>query len=185
MTTIVISGKSGAGSSTVGQLLAKELGLDYFSAGKWYKQHFEMKKEEQETDAAIKGWRSERGSSKELHNKLDEIQKTVAKKGNIVMESKLGIHFLRDLADFTIWLEAPVSVRAARYAKRSKIGINAALSHLEEKESAERRSWQKIYGFDYFDQRSDADLIVDTSDKTPEEIVNHIIRVGRMKGLIG
>ncbi|MCD6215874.1 MAG: hypothetical protein DRP08_02435 [Candidatus Aenigmatarchaeota archaeon] len=185
MTTVIISGKSGAGSSTIGQLLAKKLGLDYFSLGKWYKQQFKMKSENEETDAAIKGWKSKEGSSKELHNKLDNIQLTLAKKGHIVIDSKLGIHFLKGLADFTVWLEASLPIRAARYAKRSKTDIDTAIKQLEEKESAERKSWKKIYGFDYFDQRNQADLVVDTSDKTPEEIVDHIIRVGRMRGLIG
>ena len=47
---------------------------------------------------------------------------------------------------------------------------------MKEKEKLERDNFQRIYGFDQFDLEKEADLIIDTTDKTPEEIVEEIIK---------
>jgi len=173
MSVIVISGMPGCGSSTVGKLLAEWLGLGFFSVGKYFKkQGFG----EKETARAINFLKTEKGSSEKFHKELDEEQRRVAKGGNVVIESKLGIHFLKDLANHTVWLWAPMMVRAERVAGRDKISIEEALKKLQEKEKMERELFKKIYGFDYFLQEKEADLVIDTSDKTPEKIVNEIIR---------
>ncbi|MCD6557590.1 MAG: cytidylate kinase family protein [Candidatus Aenigmarchaeota archaeon] len=175
--TIVVSGMPGCGSSTTAELLAKKLKMDFFSLGKYTKKQFQDKGE---TQSAIKQWSTDIGSSKEFHQKSDAMQQSLAKHGNIVIESKLGIHFIGKLADLKVWLEAPIHVRAQRYAKRDNLKYDEALEMLEKKEAIERRKWKEMYGFDYFDQRKDADLVIDTSDKTPEEIVDQIIRMGKL-----
>lgn len=185
MTVIVVSGKPGSGSTTISKKLAKKLNLDFFSSGLWFKQQFNNSLEtKNETSSSLKGWHSEKGKSKDLHNKLDRLQRTIASKGDIVIDSKLGIHMLGDVADIKIWLEAPLSVRAARYSKRSENDIDTSIRELEEKEIAERTNWKNIYGFDYFSQRDKADLIIDTTDKSVDDIVDHIIRTGKSLGKI-
>ncbi len=175
--TIVISGMPGCGSSTVAELLSEKLKMDFFSLGKYTKKQFQV---EGETQSAIKQWSTELGSSKEFHQKSDTMQQNLAKHGNIVIESKLGIHFVSKLADLKVWLEAPIHIRAQRYAKRDNLEYGEALEMLEKKEAVERKKWKEMYGFDYFDQRKDADLVIDTSNKTPEEIVDQIIRMGKL-----
>jgi cytidylate kinase len=66
-------------------------------------------------------------------------------------------------------------VRAQRLAGRDKISLSEADRTLDEKEKLERMNWQKIYGFDYFEQEADADLVIDTSTMTPKEIVEKIV----------
>ena len=130
--TIVISGMPGCGSSTTAELLAKKLKMDFFSLGKYTKKQFQDKGE---TQSAIKQWSTDIGSSKEFHQKSDAMQQSLAKHGNIVIESKLGIHFIGKLADLKVWLEAPIHVRAQRYAKRDNLKYDEALEMLEKKEA--------------------------------------------------
>ena len=119
---------------------------------------------------------TEKGRSLEFHHSIDALAKSIAKKGNVVVEGKIAIRMLGDISDKKIWLKALGSIRAERYAKKDHTSIEAARKDLSKKENEERGVFEKVYGFDYFEQEKEADIVVDTSDKTPEEIVNIIIR---------
>lgn len=179
MTTIVISGKPGCGSSTTGRLLAEKLKVKFFSLGDWNKKQIDKYSNsppKNETERSILMWKSAKGSSSGFHIHSDEKSLEVAKKGNVVIDAKLGIRLLKGHYDASIWLTAPIKVRAERYAKRGGTPLGTALAELKEKENLERTNWKKIYGFDYFDQEKEADLVIDTGDKSPEEIVSKILR---------
>lgn len=168
---IVISGPPGAGTTSVGKEIAKKLKLSFLSPGKTYKSFLK----EKEAKAALEFWKTEFGRSKELHKALDKYQIKEAKKGNIVIGGKLSIYFLKDIADFKIWLEAPLEVRARRTAQRDKIPFEEALKQISEREEIERKKWKEIYGFDYFDLKKDADLVLDTSNLTLEETIKKVL----------
>lgn len=168
---IAISGPPGVGTSSVAKELAKKLKLRYLSPGKIYKSYLN----EKEAKAALDFWKTSFGSSKELHKSLDKNQIEEAKKGNIVICGKLSIHFLKDVADFKIWLEAPIETRAKRTSERDRISYEKALRQIGEREKIERKKWKKIYNFDYFDQKKLADIIIDSSRLTLEQTVNKIL----------
>jgi len=170
MPTIIISGQPGAGSSTTAKLLASALGLKHWSAGEHTKQ---FGKSEHETERAVEAWKGV-AAKKEFHVQLDEKVKEVAQAGNVVIDGKLAIHFAKRFADFTVWLKCPHKVRAQRLAGRDKTSLADADSTLDEKEKLERLNWQKMYGFDPFEQEAEADLVVDTSTLSADEIVKKI-----------
>jgi len=170
MVVIVISGQPGCGNSTVAKLLAERLKLRYFSVGKLFKEQFDG---EDETARAIGGWKTERGRSKKFHEHLDNMQKEEAKKDNVVIDSKLAIKMVD--ADLKVWLKAPFEVRAKRIVDREELDGDLASRELKEKEDLERENIKRIYGFDYFDLENEADLVIDVSDKTPEQIVDIIL----------
>lgn len=171
---IVISGPPGAGSSTVSKQIAKKLKLEYFSFGELHKK-MTANWEKMEAKAALDSWKTEGGASEKTHVERDAMQTNIAKRGNIVICGKLSIHFLRDLTHYKIWIDAPLNIRAVRSAKRDKIPIKEAKKHIWERENIERESWKKIYGFDYFDQKKDADLVIDSSKLSVEETVRKIV----------
>ncbi|MEM5882791.1 MAG: cytidylate kinase family protein [Candidatus Aenigmatarchaeota archaeon] len=177
---IVISGPPGVGTSSVAREIAKKLKLRYLSPGKTYKSFLK----EKEAKAALEFWKTEFGRSKKLHKALDESQVKEAKKGNIVICGKLSIYFLKDLADLKVWLEAPLEIRAKRTAERDNIPFEEALRQISERENIERKKWKEIYGFDYFNQKKDADLVLNTSNLTLEETVNKILEFMKSKSLI-
>jgi CMP/dCMP kinase len=170
MVAVAISGMPGCGSTTAGRLLAKKLRMDFFSSGEYFKSLAEGK-----TKGALKFFASEKGSSKNLHESIDQMQIEKAKKGNIVCEGKLAIHFLKNIVDHKIWFKASQYVRAERYSRRDDIEFKEALSIVKEKDSLERKIFLEIYGFDTFNQEKDADIIIDTSHKNPDEIVQEIM----------
>lgn len=171
MPVIAIAGMPGCGSSTTARLLAKKLGLRLFIAGDYVKSFAEGK----ETERAVKVWGTKEGSSKDFHVRVDDISRQKALEGNIIVEGKLAIRMLRDIADYKIWLNAPKEVREQRYKKRDDIPIEEAKQLLEKKEKSEKTEWKRMYGFDVYKQDKEADLIIDTRTMTPEAIVNTII----------
>lgn len=176
MVVIAISGQPGCGSTTVGKLLAGKLGIKFFSLGDYTKKAaLHAHKTPIEGKRARDFWLSKKGSSKEFHQHSDALQKRLARKGNIVIDAKLAVHMLDGLPDLRVWLKAPVGERAKRYAKRDKVSIAEARKILKEKENLERANWKKMYGFDYFKQEKNADIVIDVADKKPEEIAASII----------
>ncbi len=176
MAVIVISGQPGCGSTTAGKLLSERLSINFFSVGHYFKSLDKGK----ETERSVKIWKSGAGRSLQFKKKgslnyIEELQIALAKSGSIIIESKLGIRFLKEYADIKIWLKAPIEVRAQRVAKRDKIPLKKAIVILKEKEAIERRNFKKIYGFDFFQLEKEADIVIDTSSKTPKKIVAEIL----------
>jgi len=170
---IAISGPPGAGSTSIAREVAKKLKLKYFCIGKIQKKFGKTKKE---AAASLEVWKTELGKSEKFHkNVLDKTQIEKAKEGNIVISAKLSIFMLKNLADYKIWLDTSLKVRARRTAMRDKIPVERALKEIIKREKIEREIWKKIYGFDYFDQKYSADFVLDNSKLTLKQAVNKIL----------
>jgi uncharacterized protein len=176
MVVVVISGMPGCGSSTTAKLLAKRLNYRHISGGDFFKAT--AKKygiHERETATASDFMLSKKGSSSRLHANLDKMLFLEARKGNAVIDAKLGIKMLKGAYDLSVWLKTSDSVRAKRIAGRDKISMKQALVTIRNRDRTERATFRHIYGFDTFSQAKRANLIIDTGDKTPDEITDLII----------
>ena len=169
---IAVSGPPGAGSTTIARVLAKKMKLKFFSPGLVQKK---MLRGKSQTEAVIETWKTKLVRSKKFHEDMDKLQIEKAKKGDIVICGKLSVHFLKNLADFKIWLDVPLKVRAERTARRDNISLKEAEAAIVKRENTERESWKRIYGFDYLNQKKEADLVVDSSGLTVYQTVNKII----------
>ena len=172
MPLIVISGEPQSGSSTSAKLIAKKLNLRHWSAGDYVKS---FGKAEKETERSVTAMSSEQGQSKEFHENVDKKQIEEAKKGDVVIDAKLGIHFLKDFADLTVWLACPTEERARRVAERDKVSLEEGRKLTAEIERIGRETYKRIYDFDYFNQKGRADLVIDTVENDPEQVAAKVI----------
>ncbi|MFH1623142.1 MAG: cytidylate kinase family protein [Candidatus Aenigmatarchaeota archaeon] len=175
---VAISGPPAVGSTSVAKAVAKKLGLPLLVVGKLQKR---LVRTRNESMAALLSWRTKYGSSRRTHTERDMMQVERAKRGNVVICSKLAVHFLRDVTPYKIWLHAPLAVRARRAAQRDGTNVKETFKEISERERIERREWKRIYGFDYFQQRKTADLVVDSSKLTLKQTVDRIVKFVRSK----
>lgn len=195
---IAISGPPGSGSTTTAKLLAQKLNLNYFSLGQVFKDISRGKvkeafyyptfkqlcnqknlvipefEESDDSSGALNLWQTEFGKSPTLHKTIDDLQIELANQGNIIIDAKLSLHMNKD-ANKKVWLFANLEERSKRSAKRDGLDHQKAIEIVRKRQDTERKEWSSIYGIDYFDQENLANLKIDTTFKSPEEVVNFII----------
>jgi CMP/dCMP kinase len=170
---ITLSGTAGSGKSTAGKLLAKALDCKFYGAG----------------DVRRK-FAAERGMTLEELNKLSEtdpasdimVDKYIKKMGmmgeSFVIDGRLGFNFIPH--SVKIFLDAEPNVRATRILKdkrseESYSGIDEMSRAMDERQLCDTRRYLKLYNINPY-HRSHYDLVVDSSDKTPEEVADEIHR---------
>jgi predicted cytidylate kinase len=168
---ITISGFPGSGSSTIARKLAEKLDFKYVNAGDIWD---EMSKE-RNTDVLGLNIMGETDPS--IDKELDEkMLKHAKEEGNILLEGRI-IGWLcsqNNIDAFKTWLAAPINIRAGRISRREKADFQRTKKETEEREKSEAKRYKKYYNIDIKDL-SVYDLVVDSSKKTPKEIVGFIL----------
>jgi cytidylate kinase len=162
---IAISGKSGCGNSTVSRLTAKRLGLRMIN----YTFH---------TIAEEKGLEFKElcllaETDPHWDHYLDKRQVELAAPGSCVLGSRLAVWMLKD-ADLKVFLDAPLDVRAGRIQKREGGSLETVLEETRERDRRDKNRYLKLYNIDH-DKHDFVDLVIDTTDLTPEGIVERIV----------
>jgi CMP/dCMP kinase len=163
---IAISGKSGCGNSTVSRLVAARLGLSVINY-------------------TFKNLAHDRGMSFEevcvlaetdpqYDLTIDRMQVQLAVEGSCVLGSRLAIWLLRDTA-FTVYLEAPLAVRAARIAHREGKDPETALRETDERDRRDRERYRRLYSYDV-DRWDFASLVVDAGTLDQEQVTERIVQ---------
>lgn len=172
--TIAISGPPGSGTSSIAKGIAKKLRIKYFSPGAIQKSYAKTKKE---SLAALKVWQTDLGKSEKFHRDvIDKMQIDMAKEGGIIICGKLSIKMLGNLADYKIWVQTPLRIRASRVARRDGIPVKEVIKIISDREKMEKKEWKRIYGFDYFDQKKLADFVLDNSKLSLEQAINKVLK---------
>jgi len=195
---IAISGLPGSGSTTTAKLLAEKLSSNFFTIGQVFKDvsrgkikdkfYYEdlmslCKKHDvvipefkniDDTHGASDLWNTDFGKSKKFHKVLDELQVELSKKGNIVIEAKLALS-MNPNADIKIWLKSPLEERAKRAAQRDNLSQEEAMNLVKGIQERLSIEWKNIYGIDFLAQEEKADIIIDTSNLSSEQIADKIL----------
>jgi cytidylate kinase len=162
---IAISGKSGCGNSTVSRLVAAKLRLRLINYT--FK---DLAREKGLTFEEICR-RAEVDSQYDLT--IDRMQVRLAEQGGCVLGSRLAIWLLRDTA-FTVYLRAPLEIRAGRIARRESTDLSLTLAETDERDRRDRDRYSRLYGYD-IDRFGFAALVVDTVSLSQEEVAEEIV----------
>jgi CMP/dCMP kinase len=170
---IAISGKSGCGNSTVSRIVAERLGLRVIN--------YTFKDLARDRGMSFDDVCRLAETDPQYDLTIDRMQVQLADEGGCVLGSRLAIWLLRDSA-FTVYLRAPLEVRAARIAKREGTDPVVALRETDERDRHDSDRYERLYGYDV-DRFEFAALVVDTEAITQEQVAQEIVeRAAEMPG---
>jgi cytidylate kinase len=167
---ITLGGLPGSGKTTVARILASTLKMEYINAGDIFRNLAAKKGMTLEEF----GFFAERNPN--IDKAIDKKLLEIARRDNVILEGRLaGIMLeLNDVEALKVWLEAPLEVRVERVKGRDTKSTEAALADTQTREKSE---WDRYYNIYHVDIRdlSVYNMVVQTKDRTPEEIADEII----------
>ena len=166
---LTISGPAGSGKSTAAAALAEALGYDHVSGGDIFREladergltPLELNKQAEEDDQI----------DRDLDRRLREM---AAARDDLVLESRLAGWMAGEHADFRVWLDAPLSVRAERIADREDKSVDLARTETRARSESEARRYLEYYDID-IEELTIYDLAVNTARLSPEAVIDVIL----------
>jgi predicted cytidylate kinase len=171
MTIITISGFPGVGTTTIAKLLEKKLGLKYIYSGDIFRKMAEKH------NMSLEEFGSYCEKHREMDQQLDDYQLMMLRKGNVILEGRIAgwIAHRNNIPAMKLLIDADRETRARRIVKREKGDVEERKQEIIARERSEATRYKKYYNIDLNDT-SIYDLVIDSSDKTPEEIIDIIIK---------
>lgn len=177
---ISISGSAGSGKSSVATLLSQRLGFKHYSTGD-IRRAMATK-----MGLTLKEFNALGEKEAFTDKEVDDYQRELGKKeDDFVIDGRLGFHFIPH--SVKIFLDADLRVRAQRVFKAFRKDehfkdVEQAMQEIEKREQSDIRRYQKYYGINHFEKKQ-YDYILDTSIKTPQQIVEEIVVLLQKRGL--
>ncbi len=174
---ITITGIGGVGKGTITDILSKELKLQNFSGGNFFRQRArELGLTLYEFDQLVR-----KESKYDLE--LDKMQEKFGKENDdFILESRLGWYFIPD--SFKIRLDCEEEERLRRLIERDGLDREELRKKEQERLDAVNERYKKLYGIENWRDDKHFDLIVDTSKLTPEEVAYTILNSLKEKGVL-
>lgn len=171
---ITIAGDLGSGKSSVGKLVAKTLNYRFLSVGDFMG---DLAKEQGLSLMELSQKAMTDGG--EIDRLLDKKQITFGKENdNIVFDSRLGWHFIPSSLKIYLRVDIDVSAKRIFLDKRDDEKENTSLEKTKEfiikRKQSEKQRYKEYYNLD-FDASEHFDLIIDTTNKTIEEVAQKIL----------
>ena len=168
MAKITIFGLAGTGTTSVGKMLASDLGHTFLSSGNLFR--------EKSIKLGIEVSKLEKICL--INPKYDfELDEYISKFGrannNFVVESRLAYHFIPD--SIKIKLVCDYATRIQRVARRQDMPTSVASEETNFRERAANKRYRKLYGIKKLAPDKEFHLIIDTSRRSAEETAAIII----------
>jgi cytidylate kinase len=143
---ITVSGPPGSGKSTTAEGLADAFGLEHVSGGDIFRSLAD------ERDMSLAEFNALAEEDDQVDRDLDRrLYDTARDRDGLVLESRLAGWLAGDEADFRLWLDAPVAVRAERIADREDKPVAQARRETTEREESEAGRYLEYYDIDIRD----------------------------------
>ena len=169
---ITVSGKAGAGKSTIARNLARTFNLKHYSTGDFMREIASKRGISLIKLSAL----AEKDST--IDKELDERQIRLGKQeDNFVIDGRLSAYFIPN-ADCKVFLDADISIRAERILKDKREdetteSLASMIALISEREESEKKRYNEYYGIDYSNPEF-YDIIIDTSKLEIDEVVSRI-----------
>jgi CMP/dCMP kinase len=176
---VTISGTIGSGKTSVAKLVA-ELGYRFYSVGDLMG---ELAKERGMTLLELS---KSAESDRSVDEELDRRQVALGRDDNIVMDSRLGFHFLPNSKKIFLSVTPETGAKRISAIKREdekeNVSYEATLAGIKKRLASESRRYRQFYGIEDFRDPKNYDLVIDTSDITIEETASMVLRYLHSKG---
>lgn len=169
---ITISGPPGSGKTTACNKLSERLGLKSVVFGEFFRT---LAKDRGMTLAEF-GALAEQDPS--IDKMIDEMILDVARDNpDIILESRLSAYMLsqNNIPAFKIYLGASPEVRMQRVGIREGENLEDVVKHTLERQSSEAKRYKMYYDIDIED-KSVYDLVLNTDNLDPDQVVDKILR---------
>ncbi|MBI3031935.1 cytidylate kinase family protein [Candidatus Woesearchaeota archaeon] len=169
---ITISGKPGAGKSTVAKLAARKLKMKHYSAGELWRKIARRKK------ITILQLNRLAEKNPNYDKKLDaEVAKLGTTQDNFVIDGRLAFYFIPN--SVKIFLDGSLEVRAKRILKDNRkeednLTIADTIEKIKNREGSERKRYKKLYGIDMYHSEH-FDLVIPTSKASISQVTNKVV----------
>jgi len=167
---ITISGLTGSGKNTLGELLAKKLGYRLVCPT--------FKDLAAREGVPLMEFQKMAEEDPEIDRKFDALLKEEAAKGKCVVTTWLGPWMVD--ADVRIKIRVADRIRAERIAKRDGMAPKDALAHLLERDERNRKRYMKLYGIDIDDEKI-FDAVLDGGKDTPGKLLRQALAAIKSK----
>ena len=172
---ISITGKLGSGKSTICNLLKDRYGFEIYSTGAFQR---EVAREMGITTLELNKRLREDPS---LDYVIDDAVKKLSierAQDKLIFDSRMAWHFAAKSFKIFLTIDPREAARRVMLNQRGSEEFyadeNEACEKLIERSQVEQARFMQIYGVDYYDFNN-FDLIVDTTSRTPEEILGIIM----------
>jgi CMP/dCMP kinase len=167
---ITVSGPPGSGTTTASRRVARALAVELLPGGEVFRTMAA------ERGMSLSAFGAYAGQHPEIDVELDTRLASRARKGDVVIESRLGgwIAHNDGLQSIKTWIDCDPRVRAGRVAGREGISLEQALDDNATRQAVERDRYLALYGIDLEDL-SIYDLVLDSGELPAEEIADRIV----------
>ncbi len=175
---VTVSGLPGSGTTTVCGVLQRHLGWVYLNAGAIFRQLAA----EAGLDLATYGRRAELDGS--IDCRLDARMVAMARQeGHAILEGRLTGWMAKrhQLPALRCWVDAPISVRAARVSQRDQQPLDEAITGMQQREASEAQRYKAFHSID-ITEYSVYHVVLDSEHRSADQIADHIISCLREAG---
>jgi cytidylate kinase len=173
--SIVISGPPAVGKTTVAKGLAEEFQLQYLSGGDVLKEMasergFDSKGDDWWDTKEGMEFLNQREQNSEFDKKLDEKLSILFNQGGMVITSYTLPWLVED--GIRIWLEGSHESSTNRMQSRDHMSSEDAYKITKERFDKNKALYKKLYDFDFGEDKSVFDLIINTDNLTAQQVID-------------